>query len=92
MKCGYICCVGFGHYTATARDWREVDDHHDGNVAYEPDTAFGPWHYYDDESVQLINKPGLDENTRTPFTNEVDEIIKSNQAYILFYRLRDPAL
>jgi len=82
------------------------------DLDYEPDTAFAPWYLYDDDSVQLIQKPAnrfapgassasasasSSSTTQLPIpgasnqtsAGDVDDLIKSNQAYILFYRLRN---
>ena len=80
----------------------------DLDLEYEPDTAFGPWYLYDDDSVQLVQQPRAGSRFSPEAASpegaaggnsgsgpgaaaggDVDDLIKSNQAYILFYRLRN---
>ena len=75
--CNHFGRMGFGHYTAFARDWMDM---------YTPPSAtttsssvgsgggVGGWYKYDDEDV-------------TPVLNPEGEI-KTPAAYILFYRRR----
>jgi hypothetical protein len=78
------------------------------DLEYEPDTAFAPWYLYDDDSVQLVQRPAprfapapaaragpgsaqlpVPGAANQASAGDVDDLIKSNQAYILFYRLRN---
>lgn len=90
--CNHFGRVGFGHYTAMARDlkteypstgqeYREHFHAHTHPVRSEVDalntpqqSAYHPWYHYDDAEVTLLS----------------EQDVKTNAAYILFYRKRHP--
>ena len=99
--CNHYGRTGFGHYTAFARDWREGT--YSEVLEYEPDVAFAPWYHYDDESVTSVQS--YSRNIHPPHGSAnghkravevekdyISSVIKTNSAYILFYRLRENAM
>lgn len=100
--CNHYGRSGFGHYTALARDWKDTQSlGEELREVYElleeePDAAFCPWYLYDDEAVHMVGTPPtstaeqdpLGLGKATPVIKNVEGNIKTNQAYILFYRLR----
>ena len=84
--CNHFGRMGFGHYTAFARDWMDMySSTNNNNPATTTSTATassassstsggGGWYKYDDEDVTPVTEP--EGQIRTP------------AAYILFYRRR----
>lgn len=74
--CNHYGRMGFGHYTAVAREWNSTSEHHDKSTTskvYSGNSLSDVWYSYDD-------------NTVTECT-ELQEI-QNGSAYILFYRRR----
>lgn len=74
--CNHYGRMGFGHYTAVAREWNSISEHHDKSTTvkmYSGNSLSDVWYSYDDNNV-----------TECTDINE----IQNQSAYILFYRRR----
>lgn len=74
--CNHYGRMGFGHYTAVAREWNSISEHHDKSTVakvYSGNSLSDVWYSYDD-------------NTVSECTDISD--IQNQSAYILFYRRR----
>lgn len=79
--CNHYGRMGFGHYTAMARDWLNSgtsSEHSDGDQGNNSGTSLSAeWFNFDDDDVEVID-PG-----------HVNKTVVSSGAYILFYKRRD---
>jgi ubiquitin carboxyl-terminal hydrolase 4/11/15 len=80
--CNHFGKMGFGHYTALARDWLNVSaasstsDNPDGSEASGPTSMSNEWFSFDDDDVEVIDPA------------QVNKTVVSRSAYILFYKRR----
>ena len=72
--CNHYGRMGFGHYTAAARDWEKNPSTSVGSPSSTVDTK---WYSYDDNAV-----------TGPCNEQDIEEEVHSKNAYILFYKRR----
>lgn len=92
--CNHYGRMGFGHYTASARDipgWGEEE-----KSMTSPEDSRGMWFSFDDECVSRHSKDSASPKTKGTLASKVskslslsDEEVKSKSAYILFYKRRN---
>ena len=76
--CNHYGRMGFGHYTAAARDWEKNPSTSVGSPSSSVDTK---WYSYDDNAV-----------TGPCNEQDIEEEVHSKNAYILFYKRRQQLL
>jgi hypothetical protein len=86
--CNHYGRMGFGHYTAFARDLGYATSVSDSSDHLQQDLApIGQWYEFDDDSCEIVNGVGLLE-TYGALPNALRRRIVSSSAYLLFYRRR----
>lgn len=81
--CNHYGRMGFGHYTASARDWKHNTNTHTSSATNTTPDVTGlskQWFVYDDNDVTGPCTP-----------EEVEQEVHSRNAYILFYKQRGSA-